>query len=113
MAVKVEIEIFWFVTPCSSVGGEQYFGGACCLHLRPTSNPLYLTLLASILKMEVTHPSETLISTYKRTHCHNPEDYMELPYSRVLQMNCDIVKSWDFSIFFNTVINTEFYFKKC
>ena len=74
MAMKVKTEISWFVTPCSSVGGYQYFGGACCLHLRPTSNPLYLTLLTSILKMEVAHPSETLVSTYKRTHCHNPEE---------------------------------------
>jgi hypothetical protein len=66
MAVKVETEISWFVTPCSSVGGYQYFGGACCLHPRPTSNPLYLTLLASILKMGVAHPSEKLVSTYKK-----------------------------------------------
>jgi hypothetical protein len=116
MVVKVEIEISWSVTPCSSVDGYQYFGGACCLHLRPTSNPLYLTLLASILKMEVAHPSETLVSTYKRTHCHNPEDYTELPYSRVLHvtlLNLEILASDFMDLFFNTSINTEFYFTKC
>ena len=75
MALKIKTEIFWFVTPCSFVDRYQYFGGACCPHLRPTSNPLYLTLLASILKMEAAHSSETLVSTYKETRSHNPGDY--------------------------------------
>ena len=98
------------MTPCSSVGGYQYFGGACCLHLLPTSNPLYLTLLTSILKMEVVHPFETLVSTYKRTHCHNPEDYRALPYSRALQrivtlLNLGILTSEFTDLFFITAIN--------
>jgi hypothetical protein len=98
MAMKVEIEISWFVTPCSSVSGNQYFEGACYLHLRPTPNPLYLTIFASILKMEVANPSEKLVPTYKRTHCHKPGRLHGTALQSCPTMNCDIVKPWDFSI---------------
>jgi hypothetical protein len=27
------------------------------------------------LKMKATYSSETMVSTYKTTHCHNPEDH--------------------------------------
>jgi hypothetical protein len=28
-----EVEVFWFVTPCTVAVGYQRFGGPCCLHL--------------------------------------------------------------------------------
>jgi hypothetical protein len=32
--VKIQVEVFWVVTPCSVVVGYQHFGGPCCLHLQ-------------------------------------------------------------------------------
>jgi hypothetical protein len=32
-AVKIQIEVFWVVTPCGVVVGCQCFGGPCCLCL--------------------------------------------------------------------------------
>jgi hypothetical protein len=34
MAVKIQIEIFWSITPCSPVGSYQRFGGTYHLHLQ-------------------------------------------------------------------------------
>jgi len=34
-AVKIQVEVFWVVTPCSVVVGNQRFGCPCCLHLHP------------------------------------------------------------------------------
>jgi len=33
-AVKIQVEVFWVVTPCSVVAGWQRFGGPCCRHLQ-------------------------------------------------------------------------------
>jgi len=33
-AMKIQVPIFWVVTPCSVMGGHQRFGGPCCLHLQ-------------------------------------------------------------------------------
>jgi hypothetical protein len=33
MAVKIQVEVFWVVTPCSVVVGYRRFGGPCCIHL--------------------------------------------------------------------------------
>jgi hypothetical protein len=33
-AVKIQIEVFWVVTPCSVVLGYRRFGGPYCLHLQ-------------------------------------------------------------------------------
>jgi len=33
MAVKIQIEVFWVVMPCSVVLGYKHFRGPCCLHL--------------------------------------------------------------------------------
>jgi len=30
-AVKIHVEVFWVVTPCSFVVGYQRFGRSCCL----------------------------------------------------------------------------------
>jgi hypothetical protein len=32
--VKIEVEVFWVVTPCSAVAGYQHFRGPCCLLLQ-------------------------------------------------------------------------------
>jgi hypothetical protein len=32
-SVKIQVEVFWFVTPCSIVVGYQRFRGPWCLHL--------------------------------------------------------------------------------
>jgi hypothetical protein len=32
MAVKIQVAVFWIVTPCSDVVGYRRFGEPCCLH---------------------------------------------------------------------------------
>jgi hypothetical protein len=32
-AMKVQVEVFWVMTPCSVAVGCQRFGGTCCLHV--------------------------------------------------------------------------------
>jgi len=32
-AVKIEVEFFWVVTPCSVMVGYQHFGGPYCMHV--------------------------------------------------------------------------------
>jgi len=34
MAVKIQVDVFGVVTPCSSAAGYQRFGGPRCLHLQ-------------------------------------------------------------------------------
>jgi len=38
MAVKIQVEVFWVVMPCSVVVGHRRFGGPCCLHLQVLVN---------------------------------------------------------------------------
>jgi hypothetical protein len=33
-AEKIQVEVFWVMTPCSVVVGYRRFGGPRCLHLR-------------------------------------------------------------------------------
>jgi len=51
MAVKIQLETFWAVTPCNVVTEHQNFGGLCYLHLHTKH----------------WYP-------HKITRCHNPED---------------------------------------
>jgi hypothetical protein len=51
--------VFWVVTPCSLIGGNQYF----------------MEMYASILKVEICS-SKTVITSYKTIWCHNPENAM-------------------------------------
>jgi hypothetical protein len=34
MAVKIQVEVFWVLTPCSVAVGYEGIGGPCCLHLQ-------------------------------------------------------------------------------
>jgi len=45
MVVKIQVEVFWVVTPCSAVLGYQCFGGPCCLHLHSITNYLSMLLI--------------------------------------------------------------------
>jgi hypothetical protein len=40
------------------------------------TKPNHITIFASTLKVEAASSSETLVSTYKTTRCHNPEDHI-------------------------------------
>jgi hypothetical protein len=42
MAAKIQVEVFWVVTPCSVVVGYQRFRGPCCLHLLVNGDSLEL-----------------------------------------------------------------------
>jgi hypothetical protein len=53
-SVSYQSVVFWVVTPYSYVGGPQLFEGICCFNFKAT---------------------ETSISTYKTTQCHNREDH--------------------------------------
>jgi hypothetical protein len=37
--MKIQDEVFWVVTPHNIAVGYQCFGGHCCLHLHPASQP--------------------------------------------------------------------------
>jgi len=32
--MKIQVELFWVVTPCSVVVRNRHFGGTCCLHVQ-------------------------------------------------------------------------------
>jgi hypothetical protein len=63
MAVKIKSVIFWVMTPCSFTGTYPRFGETCYPHRK------------DIPKMEVAGSSETLITIYKATQCHNKKDH--------------------------------------
>jgi hypothetical protein len=54
-AVKIQVQVFWVVTPCNDVVGYQRFRNPCCLHLQgmmakkivftPEPNPVVLVQL--------------------------------------------------------------------
>jgi len=35
MVMKIQVVVFWVMTPCSDVVAYQCFGGPCCLHVHP------------------------------------------------------------------------------
>jgi cephalosporin hydroxylase len=57
-AVKIQVEVFWVVTPYSVAVGYQRFGGSY-IHFA--------------LKIEAGRSSETLVSDRTTVRCHNPE----------------------------------------
>jgi hypothetical protein len=68
-AMKIQVEVFRIVTPCSDVVGYRRFGRCCCLHLH------------FILKMEV-------------AWCHNPEHhglyYLLLTNKETRGVHCEL-----------------------
>jgi len=75
--MRIQIEVFWIVTPYGAMVGYQHFWGLCCLHLQgemnertpgiyicPPSSVIYITL-----KMEAARSSETLVSYHITTRC--------------------------------------------
>jgi hypothetical protein len=61
MAVKIQVEAFWVVTPCSVAVGYQRFRGPCCLHLQGE------------MKMEATRSSKMFVSYHNTARHLNPE----------------------------------------
>jgi hypothetical protein len=41
--VRIQVSVFWVVTPCSVVVGYRRFGEPCCLHLHRRENLKYCT----------------------------------------------------------------------
>jgi hypothetical protein len=69
MEVKMQIVIDWFVMECSLVGDYQSFG-----------------------ETEVIFFSEMLVTTYKTTWCHNPEDHNSQSFLTLQCLNFFICK---------------------
>jgi hypothetical protein len=57
-ALKIEVEVFRIVTPCSVAVGYDHFGGPCCLHVQN----------------EAARSWERLVSYRNTKWCRNPED---------------------------------------
>jgi hypothetical protein len=60
MMVKIQVEVFWVVTPCNVAVGYQCFGGSCCFHLEG--------------EVEAVGSPEMFLSYHVTTYHDNPED---------------------------------------
>jgi hypothetical protein len=80
-AVKIQVEVFWVMTPSSDVVGYQRFWGPCCLHLHFT------------LKMKAAWSSETLVPYHNITRHHIPED-LHFTLKREAAMSSEILVSY-------------------
>jgi len=46
-AVMFQVDVFWVVTLCSVVVGQQRFGGPCCLHFQGSTKVDHVMFLFS------------------------------------------------------------------
>jgi hypothetical protein len=75
--MKMAVVVFWIATPCSLVGGYQRFGGIYHLHLQSTSGSRSPSSEDGVIGS-----FETLLTTYKATRRHNPQDHNRKVYVR-------------------------------
>jgi hypothetical protein len=61
-AVKIQVEVFWVVTPCCVVIAYQRFGGPCCLQLQGDA------------QMGAAWSSQQLVSYHSTPRRRNSED---------------------------------------
>jgi hypothetical protein len=59
---KITLVAFWFTTPCTLAGGNQYFGGTRCLYRQGR-------------KFGAVCFSKTQGTAYYITRCHNPREH--------------------------------------
>jgi hypothetical protein len=78
--MKIQIVVFWVVTPCSGVIRYHYFTGPCCLHLSsyPLALPLHVLLVA------------TWSSTYLHSSTHPVWPWMK----KTLALACTATWLW-------------------
>jgi hypothetical protein len=76
--LEMSLSFFLVVTLCVFACGSQGFGETYCPFLTA----------ASILRVEAVGFSETLVSTYKSTCCHNPQYYRLLQRCENLNYHC-------------------------
>jgi hypothetical protein len=62
-AARIQIDVFWIVTPCSDARGYPRFEGLCYLHLQGE------------VTMEAARTSETSVSYRNTTRHHDPEGF--------------------------------------
>jgi hypothetical protein len=75
-AAKIQVEVFWIVTPCGVVVGSQSFGGPFCLpEDRDLAVSIFMLKKQTTQKMEAARSSETLVSYRHITRRHKPEDH--------------------------------------
>jgi len=64
--MKIQVVLFWIVTPCNYVAEYRRFGGPRCLHFQG--------VVGGILKMDTEWSSETFVSYFVTTRCHKAEN---------------------------------------
>jgi len=62
--MKIEIEVFWVMTPCRDEVGYQRFRTPCRLHIQ----------CVVMMKMQAAWAPGTLVKNHISTRCHKVED---------------------------------------
>jgi hypothetical protein len=117
-AVKILVEVFWVMTPCSVVVRYQRFGGPCCVHLQVEDSSRGLlscdTVRSSFLRLSLvfqntamcSRPTASFRSTSNRhpygLQTHDPSEWprsmrqvtqcirMYTPYLSVASFICNL-----------------------